>query len=154
MLRTFEPQFDFHFPEGGRPRFADFAAALSQRFGTSPQIVAEPIFTYNRYGRTLLDRLRVLDESRPAIVYLSNIVICYFAHVAVFGDQPFFLDADCNVDFHDCIKQLRNDARREYLLGQSIPFATLGDDHMDDEYAVSYGMDCWRFGDDGLAFAR
>lgn len=247
MLRTFEPNFDFHFPNGGRPRFADFAAALSERFCTAPQILDDPIFSYKRLGRAQLDRLRELDESRPAIVYLSNIVmhaavlifgdcdvsgllsplrydsvesfmsaphcrgfcfdgkqkvttgfdattivisdlarfrnmdddqlpddglvrvlhciddvfVCnildydrYFAHPSVFGDQPFFLNADSNVDFHECIKQLRNDALREYLLGQSTPFATLGDDHMDDEYAVSYGMDCWRFSDDRLAFVR
>lgn len=246
MLRTFVAPFDFHAPKGGLPRFAEFASTLSERFDTEPQILDDPIFSYARCGRSQLDRLRELDESRPAIVYLSNVVlhsallilgdcdisglvspfcydslesfrsapfsrgfgiargkqmssgfddttvvisdlarfrnddnelpddglfrvlhsienvfVCnildydrYFAHVSVFSDEPFFLNADSNVDFHECIKQLGKYTLREYLLGQSIPFATLGDDHMDDLYAVSYGMDCWRFSDDELAFAR
>jgi hypothetical protein len=253
MLKTFDAPFDFHAPEGGRPRFAEFALTLSENFDATPQIIDDPIFSYARGGRSQLDRLRELDESRPAIVYLSNVVmhsallilgdcdisgltspfcydsiesfrtgpfsrgfgigrrtkvttgfddttvvICdlarfrneddelpddglfrvldsiedvyvcnilyacnildygrYFAHPAVlFGEGTFFLNADSNVDFHESIKQLRNETLREYLLGQSIPFATLGDDHMDDQYAVSYGTDCWRFSDDELAFAR
>ncbi len=246
MLRTFDAPFDFHAPKGGRRRFAEFASALSDRFDTAPQILDDPIFSYTRSGRSQLDRLRELDESRPAIVYLSNVVmhsallilgdcdisglvspfcydslesfrrapfcrgfgigrekqlrtgfddttvvisdlarfrndddelpddglfrvlheiedvfVCnildydrYFAHVSVSGDTPFFLNADGNVDFHECIRQRGKYTLREYLLAQSIPFATLGDDHMDDEYAVSYGMDCWRFSDDELAFAR
>jgi len=249
MLRTFDAPFDFHDPKGGRPRFAEFASTFSERFVAAPQIIDDPIFSYGRRGRSQLDRLRDLDESRPAIVYLSNVVFhsallilgdcdipgltrpfCYdslesfenapysrgfgigrnrklaagfdettvvisdlgrfhnadnelpddglfcvldsiedvyalyacnvldygryFAHPAVFGEGTFFLNADSHVDFHECIKQLRNETLREYLLGQAVPFATLGDDHMDDIYAVSYGMDCWRFSDDELAFAR
>lgn len=246
MLRTFVAPFDFHAPKGGRRRFAEFAETLSERFDTAPQIFDDPIFSYGRYGSSRLDRICELDESRPAIVYLSNVcmhsallilgdcdisglispfcydsvesfisapfargfVACreqtlttqfddttvvisdlarfrndddelpddglvrvlqkiedvfvcnildydrYFAHVAVLGDAPFFLNADANVDFCECIKQREKCTLREYLLGQSIPFATLGDDHMDDTFAVSYGMDCWRFSDDELAFAR
>lgn len=245
MLRTFVAPFDFHAPKGGRRRFLEFASTLSDRFATAPQILDDPVFSYTLVGRSQLDRLRNLDESRPAIVYLSNVVmhsallilgdcdasdlmspfcydsiaafinspytcgfgvggdtnvksafdestvvisdlarfrddndklpddglfrildqiadvfICnilnyerYFSHVSVFGDQPFFLNADSNVDFHTCVKKLENYSLREYLISQCVPFATLGDDHMDDEYAVSYGMDCWRF-TDVLAFAR
>ena len=253
MLSTFDAPFDFHAPTGGRRLFVEFAATHSERFKAPPQIIDDPIFSYKRRGRSQLDRLGELDESRPAIVYLSNVVFhsallilgdcdisgltspfsydslesfrrapfsrgfvfgrkkewkcgfddttvvisdlarfrnvddelpddglfrvldsiedantgnifyaCnildygrYFAHPAILhGEGTFFLNADSNVNFHECIEQLRNETLREYLLGQSVPFATLGDDHMDDTYAVSYGMDCWRFGDDDLAFAR
>lgn len=246
MLKTFIAPFDFHAPNGGRHRFSEFASLFSERFNTVPQIYDEPIFSYTHYGYSQFDRLRELDESRPAIVYLSNIVMhsallvlgdCdtsdlisplqydslesflnepfsrgfvvdrdkkmstkfddttvvisdllqfrnddnelsddglfrvldkiddifvsnildydrYFAHALVFGDEPFFLNADSNLDYHKCIKQLGEFTLREYLLSQSVPFATLNDDHMDDEYAVSYGMDCWQFNDDSLAFAR
>jgi hypothetical protein len=246
MLQTCVAPFDFHAPKGGRRRFAEFASSLSAQFDTPPQIVDEPIFSYTRRGQSQLDRLRKLDESRPAVVYLSNVVmhaallivgncdaaqlmspfrydsldafyhepfsrgfgigrdtplntcfdgttvvisdlarfrndddelpndglfrvqqriddvfVCnvldygrYFAHALVCGDEPFFLSPEVEVDFRECVKQRGNDSLREYLLDQSVPFATLGDDHMDDEYAVSYGMNCWGFADEDLAFAR
>ena len=246
MLRTFNVPFDFHAPNGGRRLFGDFASSLSTRFDTEPQILDDPIFSYALHGHSQLDRLRVLDESRPAIVYLSNIamhsavlilgnfddsdLVCpfsysslasfcnepfsrgfsvcrdaklkstfdsttvvisdlaqfrnddnelpdrelfrvlnriedvfvcnilnydrYFDHVSVHGDEPFFLNADADVNLRECVRQLAHYSLREYLIDQSVPFATLGDDHMDDEYAVSYGMACWRFSDDDVAFVR
>lgn len=203
MLRTFEAPFDFHPPQGGRRHFAKFASALSERFDAASQIIDDPIFSYRRWGRSQLDRLCDLDETRPAIVYLSNVVmhsaililgevdasaltmpfcydslasfitapycrgfhvgrdrkvtagfddttvvvsdlarfrkmdddelpndglfrvlhyfddvfLCnildydrYFDHVALVGDEPFFLNASSNVNYGECINHLRRHA--------------------------------------------
>lgn len=247
MLRTFVVPFDFDFPNGGRSHFAELASTLVQRFESPPQIVDRPLFCYRSHGKVQLDRLRLLDTSRPAMVYLSSIsmhssllivgdfdasgldlplvydsvdafiespvvrgfrvpeeklaanakfdeatvvisdlarfrdaedrlpedgifrvldyhrdvYVCnvldfdrYFQHAAILGDQPFFLPADAKVDFRECVRQLNQYSLRAYLLKRSIPFATLGDDHQDDEFAVSYGMDCWQLGDNELMFVR
>ncbi|QDT50756.1 hypothetical protein Pan258_48370 [Symmachiella dynata] len=246
MLRTFVPPFDFHLPRGGRRHFKKMAAQLATQFDTTPEIIDDPIFSYAISGKSQLDRIAHLNDSRPAIVYLSNVVehsailivgecetsdllapleydslasfleapyvrgygvsnetplkaafdettivisdlvcfrndddelpdnglfrvhekyhdyyICnvldydkYFDHCAVFGDAPFFLPSDTHVDLKECVKQLDNYTLREFLLDQAAPFATLGDDHMDDEYIVFYGMDCRQYGDDELTFVR
>ncbi|PQO30660.1 hypothetical protein C5Y96_14440 [Blastopirellula marina] len=246
MLRTFVALFDFDYPNGGRTHFTKLASKLGERFDALPQIVDKPLFSYGKNGRTQLEQLRMLDVSRPAIVYLSSIsmhsslltigdfdasdlvlplcydsvesfikspvvrgfrvpdnlaakttlddtavmisdlarfrddedqlpddgifrvldhyddvYVCkvldfdrYFQHAAIFGDQPFFLPADVNVDFRECIRQLNKYSLREYLLKRSISFATLGDDHQDDEFAVSYAMDCWQLSGSELMFVR
>lgn len=243
MLRTFDAPFDFHQPEGGRLQFRQLADSLADRFPTRPLVIHDPVFTYQGMGRSRLDRIAGLDNSQPAIVYLSNVVMHsallivgefdasglqrpleydsvatfleapyvrgyaveqakasldetaiviselarfrgdngqlldngmfhvlertsdifvgnvldygrYFAHRAVYGDQPFFLPADSGVDLQECARKMDQYALRDYLLDQSIPFATLGDDHMDDDFAVSYGMDCWHCEEERLAFVR
>ncbi len=87
----------------------------------------------------------------------------FFAHRSTFaaestfqssGINAFFLAADHGVSLDNLVEHLINGTLRGFLLDQGIPFATLGDDHINDEYAVSYGMDCWRCQDGQLAFAR
>lgn len=114
-----------------------------------------------------LARFRDDDDELPhgpifrVLARIHDVFVCnildypgYFAHCAVHGDQPFFLPPGSGVDFEECVKRLDEDVLREYLLDQSVPFATLGDDHMDDEFAVSYGINCWQCTDEQLAFAR
>ncbi len=93
---------------------------------------------------------------------VSDVFVCnildyekYFTQQFESGDVPFFLPANSHVDFEECARRYYAEyALRDYLLSNSISFATLGDDHMDDEYAVSYGMECWQQNNDHLVFVR
>ena len=245
MLRTFDAPFDFHDPNGGRGNFEKLAAKIAQRIEGNPDIIVDPIFSYGIDGSDGFTRFAELDASRPAIVYLSNIVMhssililghcdaselnlpLYYDSINAFLTSPFvrgfgvnrnntlnstfndttlvisdlatfgfdeklltegngmFRVLDCISDvyffnvlnyekyfyelfvngdnsyflletkhaFRDLARRYTEDTLRDYLISSSCHFATLGDDHMDDEFAVSYGLDCWRI-EDQVAFMR
>ncbi len=98
MLKTFEwVAFDFHTAKGCRLRFAEVASTLAKSFDTAPQIVGTPIFTYARCGRSQLGQLRQLDESRPAIVYLSTVVLARLSRLQHLGMITWTTNTRCHM---------------------------------------------------------
>ena len=88
-------------------------------------------------------------------VYFFNVLDYerYFQEFLTNGDHPFFLP-ETEIAFTELARRYLEDTLREYLISTCCKFATLGDDHMDDEFAVSYGIDCWRIDKKNIAFMR
>ncbi|MAT13842.1 MAG: hypothetical protein CMJ46_01065 [Planctomyces sp.] len=252
IVRKYESPFNFHHPYRGRKLFRRWAEEAAGHFSEPPLIIDHAIFSYGVKNADSFNQLRTLGDSRPAIVYLSDIVMhesilviggdtlpalkfpreyasldqfmqrpyvrgylnnfdgctmvdfddstfvisalmpefcvrktnpvksrryslpqrysecfagfildypTYFELVRIEGDEAFFfkeMPADDHV--RKCLRiSLDRSGQfsiRDYLLNESIPFATIGDDHMDDAYAVSYGWDCWRIEAEQLGFIR
>ena len=76
MLQTFVAPFDFHHPRGGRGEFektsCKFRAAIQR---ASQHHRRSHFFRMAATAPMAFSRLSKLDASRPAIVYLSNIVM-------------------------------------------------------------------------------
>ncbi|QDU82531.1 hypothetical protein Pla110_42890 [Polystyrenella longa] len=80
----------------------------------------------------------------------------YFQHqddIAYFFREPI-----SEYQLKQCVRIINRkffiNSIKDYLIKNSIPFASIGDQHEDDAYVVSYGWDCWDLGDDQMKFIR
>jgi hypothetical protein len=97
---------------------------------------------------------RVIERRRG--VFFCNILDYprYFGHCAVYGDQAYFVSADIPVDLNRYAVEYEKETLTEVLFDQGVSFASLGDNHVDDEIAASYGQQFWNYPDECVAFVR
>lgn len=79
----------------------------------------------------------------------------YFLHAGRPTDEEtYFIPDPADLIIETCLKHFAQGTLRQYLLGQGVPFATIGDCHMDDDYVVSYYREFWRLPESTIAFVQ
>ena len=119
-------------------------------------LVVSELFAFRNPDNSLANEsntFRIVDLIND--IYFVNILNNenYFAKLLVDGDHAFFIKRAKNLNLETTAKNYSNEKLRNHLIQNSYEFFTIGDNHMDDEYAVSYGMNCWQL-DGNLVFMR
>lgn len=79
----------------------------------------------------------------------------YFSHAGeTLEEQTYFLPDPARITLSTCLKYYAKQSLTAFLLRQHLPFATIGDCHMDDSIVVTYHEDFWHLPESAMAFIR
>lgn len=91
----------------------------------------------------------------------EGVYICRLADARAYASnrigidfRAYFVHPAANLDLSLVADRYRHDRLNEYFLRTDVTFGTLGDCHMDDDIAVSYHSDVFRFPDTQRFFIR